>query len=143
MFETVAEEDQSRWRWICECPYANQCSVEDISSIKADLPALQDYEEMFEMSSICKQMTIIYSSSLSKWMIIYEHHEPPERLKTGCEVLYSEAAGWVASTSGPFSNEHIVVTWTVNCSRWSTQSWLGCDWSMDLGALVLETRYRL
>lgn len=49
MFETVAEEDQSRWRWIYECPYANQCSVEDISSIKADLPALQDYEETFEM----------------------------------------------------------------------------------------------
>jgi len=50
-----------------------------------------------------------------------------QALDIGHEVLYSGAAGCVASISESLSNKQILVTSAVNCSRWSTWSSLGCD----------------
>lgn len=86
-----------------------------------------------QRAGICKKMNVIRSSAFGKWAIIYTCYQPAEGLETGHEALCPEVSAWGASTSGPLSNEQILLTWTVDVS---TQCPSGCDWPMDLGVLA-------
>lgn len=67
---------------------AIQCSVEGISSVKADLLALLYYQETLEME---EGLHLLFLPSADDKRL--QALQAPESLKTEYEVLHSEAAG--------------------------------------------------
>lgn len=67
---------------------AIRCSVGDISSIKADLLALQYYQETLEME---EGLHLLFLPSADDKRL--QALQAPEGLETEYEVLHSEAAG--------------------------------------------------